>query len=205
MWTQMVAAAGVLALLTVLPGPDMAVVTQRAIARGRSDALRAMAGIVSGLLVWGLCAIAGLAAVLAASAEAYLVVKLLGAGYLVFLGARALWDNRRGSVPPEESRAGGAGGAYWTGLVTNALNPKIAVFYVGLLPALVPDGLPVAPGMALLVLLHAALSVAWLGGYAGLLARARSLVERPGVRRALGRATGVALIGFGVRVAADSG
>ncbi|MFG2881762.1 LysE family transporter [Streptomyces sp. NPDC048297] len=95
MLTHVVAAAGVLGLLTVAPGPDMAVVTRRALMAGPGDALRTVGGIATGLLLWGALAAAGLAAVLAAVPAIYLAVKLLGAGYLVFLGAQALWQSRR--------------------------------------------------------------------------------------------------------------
>ncbi|KOG46842.1 LysE family translocator [Streptomyces decoyicus] len=204
MWTQTAMAAGVLALLTVVPGPDMAVVTKRAIASGRAEALRTAAGITTGLLVWGAFTVVGLAAILAASAEAYFVVKVLGAAYLGFLGLQALWQSRRCAPRAAGPTATGSGRAYLTGLITNVLNPKIAVFYTGLLPTLAPEDLPSAAGMGLLVLLHAALTLTWLGSYACLVSRARSVFERPRVRRLLDRVTGVVLIGFGVRVAAEA-
>ncbi|MFE5558552.1 LysE family translocator [Streptomyces sp. NPDC056544] len=211
MLTALFGATGVLALLTLVPGPDMAIVTKRAVTRGRGDGLRTVAGIAVGLLIWGALTVAGLAALLAASAEVYLVVKLAGAAYLCWLGARALL--RPGAEPLEhgerdergeraQGRSGsGRGGAWRTGLVSNVLNPKIAVFYTGLLPALAPPGLRPALGMALLVLLHVLLTVAWLGTYVYVLSRAGRFFARPRVRRALDRTTGVVLIGFGVRVA----
>ncbi|MGW2230144.1 LysE family translocator [Streptomyces formicae] len=207
MFTQIMAAAGVLALLTVVPGPDMAVVTKRAVAEGWRDGLRTVGGITTGLLVWGVLTVAGLAAVLAASAVAYTVVKLLGAAYLVFLGVQALVRGRRGGGVSTTVPSGPApeGHPWRTGLVSNVLNPKIAVFYTGLLPTLAPPSLPSHVGMALLVLLHAVLTLLWLGGYVMVLARARGFFERPAVRRALDRVTGVVLIGFGLKVAtADS-
>ncbi len=201
MLVQFLAAAGVLAVLTVVPGPDMAVTTKRAIASGRQDGLRTVGGITAGLLVWGVLTVAGLAAVLAASAVAYTVVKLAGAAYLVFLGVQALWQSRRGGSGALPVAGPAATGSPWrTGLVSNVLNPKIAVFYTGLLPTLAPAGLAPQAGMALLVLVHAVLTFVWLGGYV-LLATARAFFERPAVRRALDRVTGVVLVGFGVKVA----
>ncbi|MFD7629408.1 LysE family translocator [Streptomyces sp. NPDC059851] len=201
MLTQLLTATGVLALLTLVPGPDMAIVTRRAVARGRADGLRTVAGITAGLLLWGALTVAGLAALLAASAEVYLVVKLAGAAYLCFLGIQSL--RRPGADPAPEGTARGSDalGAWRTGLVSNALNPKIAVFYTGLLPALAPSGLRPAAGMALLVLVHVLLTVAWLGTYVYVLSRARRFFGRPCVRRTLDRVTGVVLIGFGIRVA----
>ncbi|MFJ3905023.1 LysE family translocator [Streptomyces sp. NPDC090025] len=223
---ELLAAAGVLALLTMVPGPDMAVVTRRAVAAGRSDGLRTVAGITTGLLVWGVLAVAGLAAVLAASATAYTVVKLAGAAYLMILGVQALRAARRArgtagtkaaAEADGEAEAAGAAGAagaaatapptghpWRTGFVGNLLNPKIAVFYTGLLPTLAPHGLAPHTGMALLVLVHAVLTVGWLGGYVLLLTKARAFFARASVRRAMERITGVVLIGFGVKVATAS-
>ncbi|MET8506243.1 LysE family translocator [Streptomyces sp. NPDC004787] len=203
------AAAGVLALLTMVPGPDMAVVTRRAVAAGRRDGLLTVAGITSGLLVWGVLSVAGLAAVLAASATAYTVVKLAGAAYLVLLGVQALRAARRGGPAqpepahpgPGKTPAAPSGHPWRTGLVSNVLNPKIAVFYTGLLPTLAPHGLSPHTGMALLVLLHAVLTVLWLSGYVLLLTKARAFFARAAVRRAMERVTGVVLIGFGLKVA----
>ncbi|MEU7380654.1 LysE family translocator [Streptomyces sp. NPDC042207] len=207
MLTHLAAASLVLGLLTVVPGPDMAVVTRRALVAGTGDALRTVGGIVTGLLLWGALSVAGLAALLAASPTAYLVVKLLGAGYLVLLGGQALWQNRRGAADPARTDSGSpaAGSAWRTGLVSNALNPKIAVFYSGLLPGLAPPQIPAAWAMTLLVLLHATLTVIWLGGYALLLHSAGDVLGRPGLRRVLGRTTGVVLIGLAVVVAASAG
>lgn len=206
MLTHLAAALGVLAVLTVVPGPDMAVVTRRAVLVGPGDALRTVAGIATGLLVWGALTVVGLAAVLAASPAGYLTMRLLGAGYLVFLGAQALWQHRRSAPAPAHAGTRPATGAPWrTGLVSNVLNPKIAVFYTGLLPTLAPPHMPTAWAMTLLVLLHTALTVAWLGSYVCLLSKAGRVLEKPRVRRALGRTTGAVLIGFGVWVATASG
>ncbi|MFF5370125.1 LysE family translocator [Streptomyces sp. NPDC013187] len=202
MLIQFLTAAGVLAVLTMVPGPDMAVVTKRAVSFGWQDALRTVGGITGGLLIWGVLTVVGLAAVLAASATAYTVVKLAGAAYLVLLGVQALLDSRRVRARVAGAVPGAPVGNPWrTGLVSNVFNPKIAVFYTGLLPTLAPSGLSPHTGMALLVLLHAALTAVWLGGYVMLLAKARGFFQKPAVRRAMDRVTGVVLIGFGLKVA----
>ncbi|MGX4690158.1 LysE family translocator [Streptomyces sp. JNUCC 63] len=203
MFVGLLAVVGVLAVLTVVPGPDMAVVTKRAVACGWRDGLRTVGGITAGLLIWGVLTVVGLAAVLAASATAYTVVNLAGAAYLVVLGVQSLLSSRRNPADGQPAAASAPTGNPWrTGLVGNVFNPKIAVFYTGLLPTLAPAGLSPHAWMAVLVLLHAGLTVVWLGSYVALLARARAFFEKPAVRRAMSRVTGVVLIGFGVKVAA---
>ncbi|MGW1029321.1 LysE family translocator [Streptomyces sp. NPDC002577] len=180
--------------------------TRRTIAAGTADALWTVSGIATGLLVWGALTVAGLAAMLAASPGAYLAVKLLGACYLVFLGAQTLWQNRRAAPAPAESGTRTTAGSPWrTGLVSNVLNSKIAVFYTGLLPTLAPPQLPAAWAMTLLITLHATLTLAWLGSYVLLLSKAGHVLEKPPIRRALGHATGIVLICFGLVVATSAG
>jgi threonine/homoserine/homoserine lactone efflux protein len=90
------------------------------------------------------------------------------------------------------------------GLASNLLNPKIAVFYTGLLPQLVPRGAPYVPTLIGLVLVHAVLGLGWLSLYATAVTRAAATLRQPRVRAVLERTTGVILVGFGLRVAAIS-
>ncbi|MFF4762066.1 LysE family translocator [Streptomyces sp. NPDC001292] len=92
-----------------------------------------------------------------------------------------------------------------TGLVGNALNPKIAVFCSGRLPTLAPPQLPAAWAMRIRVLLHATPTLTRPGGYALLLSRAGRVLDKPGTRRMLGRTTGVVLIGLGLVAATAAG
>ncbi|GGV50442.1 lysine transporter LysE [Streptomyces griseoflavus] len=201
---QLLTAVGVLAVLTMVPGPDMAVVTRRAIASGWRDGLRTIGGITAGLLIWGALTVVGLAAVLAASTTAYTVVKLAGALYLGFLGIQTLLQSRRShTASPTPGAPALVGNPWRTGLISNVFNPKIAVFYTGLLPTLAPSGISPHVGMALLVLIHAVLTLMWLGSYVLVLAKARAFFEKPTVRRTMDRITGVVLIGFGIKVASS--
>lgn len=202
MTASLVAAVLALTLLTVLPGPDVAVVTRLALSHGPAQAFRGSLGIVCGLLLWGLLTVAGLAALLAASATAYAVVKYGGAAYLVLLGVQAIWQSRTTPGEPGGSTpAPSDGKGFRIGIVSNVLNPKIAVFYTGLLPSLVPAGAPTGVTLVGLVLVHCLLSLAWLTLYAAVLQRASGVLQRPTVRQRLDRVTGVVLIAFGVRVA----
>jgi threonine/homoserine/homoserine lactone efflux protein len=194
------AAAGILALVTVAPGPDMAVVTRRFLVGGRGDAIQAASGVVCGLLLWGSLAVLGLTALLAASPKAYLLVKVVGVGYLMFLGIQGLRGEKdHGSMTSTDP---GRGRPFATGLATNLLNPKIAVFYTALLPTLAPPSTG-AWGLGALVLIHATLGLTWLSGYAYALSRAGAFFRRPRVRRTLDRLTSVVLFGFAIRLATE--
>jgi threonine/homoserine/homoserine lactone efflux protein len=194
--------SGLAALLTITPGVDMALVARSALARGRRAALCTTGGIVSGLLVWGAASAAGVAALLAASATAYDALRLVGAAYLVWLGVRAMRGG--GERRPEAGgRVPRGRSAYVTGLVSNLANPKIVVFYTTVLPGFIPAGADVLAWSLVLAGIHATMGLVWLSAYAWALHRARGLLERPGIRRALDRATGAVVVGLGLRLAAD--
>lgn len=196
---RLLAFLAVAALLTVTPGPDMALVTRNAF-RGMQAVVRTSLGIVSGLLVWGAASAVGVAALLAASATAFTLLKLVGAAYLCWLGLQTLLASRRHASTAAPRRTRG-GSAYRQGLLSNLLNPKIAVFYTTFLPQFIAPGQPVLERSLLLATLHALMGLAWLVAYGYAVHRAGALLERPRVRRALDRVTGSVLVAFGLRLA----
>ena len=196
--------AAVAALLTITPGADMALVTRSALTGGGSGALATTLGILTGTMAWALASALGVAALLAASATAFTVLKLAGGAYLVFLGIQAIWRTRHGAAS-NEADMGAAGepvadSAFRQGLVTNLLNPKIAVFYTTLLPQFIVPGDPVLLKSVLLAGIHNLMGLVWLTGYATLVTRAGDVLRRPRVKRALDRVTGGVLIALGVRL-----
>lgn len=206
MLSAYLAAAGVLAMLVVLPGPDFAVVSRFSMSQGREAGLRAAAGVGLGLVAWGSMTVIGLAAILTASAEAFTALRILGCLYLVFMGARLLLS--RGSASGGDGFSGspalvGTSTPLWCGASTNLLNPKIGIFYTAVLPSLVPHVGSTPLWLCILVATHAALTLVWLSVCASLLA-ASSKLARPVFMRLIDRITGVVLIGLGVRVALAS-
>jgi threonine/homoserine/homoserine lactone efflux protein len=117
--------------LALTPGPDMAFTLATAAARGTRAGLGAVAGIITGGLVWTVAAAAGLAALVAASDHALTVVRYAGAAYLIWLAIKTL---RALDKPMEAEGARDAGRAFRQGLTTNLLNPKIGLFFLALLP-----------------------------------------------------------------------
>lgn len=171
-------------------------VVRSAVRGGRRHALLTTIGNSIGVLAWGAFAAVGVAAVVAASAEAFTAVKLVGAVVLIVLGAQSLRGDRHGAAP-----APAPGAPLRDGLVTSLANPKLAVFFAALFPQFVPDGAPVLPAAMLMATMVVAFDLVWYSTLAYVVARARrAFVEGPWLRR-VERLTGVVLVGLGVRLA----
>jgi threonine/homoserine/homoserine lactone efflux protein len=193
--THLLAFLGVSLLVIVTPGQDTALTIRNTLLGGRRSGVRTAAGVAAGQATWTLAASAGVAALLRASEPAFTAVRLLGAAYLVYLGLQTLL--RRGRVEP---RTGGSSRrAFRQGLLSNLGNPKMAVFFTSLLPQFGSS----FPALAALGLAFCSLTFLWLSGYAWAVARAGEVLRRPRIRRALDRVTGVVLVAFGLRLAAE--
>lgn len=197
----------VAALLTILPGPDSALVLRSALVQGRSAAIATGLGINSGALVWGAAAGVGAAALIAASELAFTALKLAGAVYLAYLGIRLILASLR--PKPELTGVGAAPpaslwGAYGRGALTNLLNPKVGAFYIALIPQFLPEGAsPLGMGL-LLALVHALESALWFAVLIVAAETARTWLSSPRVSRWIDRVTGGFLLGFAVFLAAES-
>ena len=194
-----VAAAG---LLTLTPGLDTAMVLRTLAVDGPSRAWLAWLGIASGCLAWGVVVALGLGAVLAASHLAYTVLRLAGAAYLAWLGVNLILRPRSRLDPPA-SGAQKSGNWFARGFLTNALNPKVGVFYVSFLPQFVPAHVPVAPFIVLLAAIHDLLGFAWFAVLIGAGGALRRWTQRATVVCWLDRITGAVFLGFGLRLALD--
>ena len=214
----------VAALIVITPGPDMALVASNALNRGRNAALLTVAGVCTGLLVWTAASAAGIVAVLNASAVAFTVVKLAGAAYLVALGAAALVSaiRRRPDLAAPQARARTArartararaarartvrltGPPFRQGVLCNLLNPKIAVLFTSLIPQFVTRGPEAAWQSAALAGIFVAMGAFWLTGFALAASATSGFLRHPRVQRAQRAVTGTALVGLGLRLAAQT-
>jgi len=223
---------GIVLVLTITPGVDMALVMRAVLAHGFRAVWPTIAGIVTGVSIHVTLCVAGLSVVLRQSDAAYTTVRLVGAAWLAWMGISTIWGiwrDRAGNAADAGSSAGTDAGPrasgdtaasarerrlaaappnrvlYRRGLLTNILNVKIALFYIAFLPQFAPAGdrfVPIALGLALV---QASIGVSWLVTYALIVDRAgRALESNPRVRRWLESSTGAALLGFGVRLATAS-
>jgi threonine/homoserine/homoserine lactone efflux protein len=136
-------------ILAVTPGPGVIYVVTRTLSRGRQAGLASVGGIALGNLANATAASLGLAALLAASATAFAVMKLAGAAYLVFLGVRALRAKPQVRAPAAADRATNLR-LFADGFLVALLNPKTALFFAALLPQFInPDAPPLAQGLIL--------------------------------------------------------
>jgi threonine/homoserine/homoserine lactone efflux protein len=208
---------GMVAVLTVTPGPDMLLVLRNGLRGGSHVAWCTGLGCCLGIAGHATAAVLGLSAVLAASSAAYTVLKTAGAAYLAYLGVKMLWAARRakaGEAPPRASAPAPAsasaadlevapGEAFRQGLLTNVLNPKIALLFLTLLPQFVGRGEPRLQTTATLALVFLVIAVAWWRVFTLLLGPIGRALRTPRARRALDAVAGTLLVAIGVRVALD--
>ena len=194
-----------IAVLTLTPGMDTALIVRTAAVGSPRRAWGVVLGIQTGTLCWGALTSAGVTAVLLASPPAYEVLRWAGAAYLVWMGLAMLWSTRRRAPleAADEPVADRFLPGWRRGVLTNLLNPKVGAFYVALLPQFIPAGAPAFRYGLLLAGIHVVLGVAWSTVLVGLARRLRSVLRRPAARRVLDRVTGTVLAGFGVRLAAS--
>jgi threonine/homoserine/homoserine lactone efflux protein len=195
----------VAAVVVLTPGVDMALVTRNALLHGRAAALASAAGVNAGIALWTVAAALGLATLVVASPDVFTAVRLAGAGYLLYLGGRALWASRCPpadvALPPDRPGLG-ASAAFRQGVISNALNPKIAVLFTSLLPQFAGAHASAAEFLLLGAIFNA-MGIVWLVIYALLVARGRAVLLRPRVRVLLDRVSGVVLVALGLRLAME--
>src|SRR3954452_22554891 len=129
-------------LLNLTPGPDTLYILGRSIAHGRRAGVASALGISIGSVFHTCAAALGLSAVLATSAWAFTIVKLAGAAYLTFLGIRALLEREHQLSLPGHFRQRGTAAAFRQGILTNILNPKVALFFLAFLPQFIDSATP---------------------------------------------------------------
>lgn len=196
----------VAAVLIVTPGPDTALIIRQALRAGGRAASYSAAGIGVGSAVWAIASVLGLAVLLESSAAAFTLLKLAGAAYLIYLGARSLIGSFGRPTPASDDNAPldkarlGTASAFAQGLFNNLLNPKAGAIFVTAMPQFIQphDSLL---RLALMVACYDVMVVTWLTVYGHVVARAGRSRAGVRVRRSLERVTGVVMIGLGARLA----
>ncbi len=192
-------------VLALTPGPGIMYVMARTVSGGRTDGFASALGTAVGGMIHVAVAAVGLSALLAASAKAFLLIKYIGAIYLVFLGVRSIlrarMDSGIAAIHPHGTRQ-----AFLEGILTEALNVKTALFFLAFIPQFVDHTLPIAPQFAVLgvlcVFLNTAVDIlvvllaSRLSGY---------FRDSPKPARYLSYGSGAVLLGLGAYVALSDG
>jgi threonine/homoserine/homoserine lactone efflux protein len=194
-------------LISASPGPAMALILRRAAVHGWRGAVPTVLGLELGLYLWALAAAAGFAALVTVSQTAFVVLKVVGAAVLVFLGVKAWRSAWRGGDLPDHDASAGAR-AWWRsfgeGVVVQLANPKAAIFMVAFYPQFVPADRPLFVTTAGLALVQVTIETAFYLSLAYAVGHASHVFRRSRVRRRLDALAGTVLIGLGLRVAVSS-
>jgi threonine/homoserine/homoserine lactone efflux protein len=190
-------------LLNITPGQDTLFIVSRSLSHGRRAGLLSVAGISTGLLVHTILVALGWSALLTAAPRAFVLLKLAGAAYLIYLGV-GMWADRATQTDPAPTPGTGAGVAiYRAGLLTNLLNPKVVLFFLAFLPQFVA---PSTGSHALSILFLGTVFIV-NGSMWGIVlvctaaAISRRLRGRHASALLLKRTTGTVLVGVGLRLA----
>jgi threonine/homoserine/homoserine lactone efflux protein len=188
--------------LIISPGPDMIYVITRGMTHGRKAGIVSAVGVVCGILVHTTAAALGLTLILQTSAFAFLLVKFIGAIYLIYLGFKA-WRDKSTFRLQTSAPIAKSGALFWQGVLSNVLNPKIAIFFLAFLPQFVDKGSnQVTLQMVILGITFACFGLCFLlaiGYFSGTIGR--WLTYRPQYAQFFQRLAGGILISLGIRLA----
>ncbi len=189
-------------IIKATPGPGVFATVGRALFQGFGPTLVFIAGIMTGDLLYLLFAFTGLAVIAHQFGEFFLVVRLIGGGYLIYLGVR-FWRAPPAGVEPAPAPSGNGGKAFLSGLLLTFGNPKVILLYLGLLPTFVDLTRLSLADMGLLTAMFLGILGSTLTAYAYAAARARRLFRSKTAMKRLNRGAGTVLIGTGGAVAAS--
>ncbi|MQA80882.1 MAG: LysE family translocator [Streptosporangiales bacterium] len=196
-------------VVIVAPGPDFAVVVRNAVSAGRTGGAFAGLGVLSASFVQATAAAFGVGALIARSQPLFEALRWIGVAYLGFLGFQALRAalrrDRAAGTGLGRQVAGARSFASWRqGFLSNITNPKVLALYLSVLPQFLRPGDPSPLAAMALSYTFVLLSVVWLALVVWFLGRVRRWLARARVRRAIDAVTGTVLVGFAVRLAAES-
>ncbi|MCR9212312.1 MAG: LysE family translocator [Proteobacteria bacterium] len=204
-WSEIMTFTLVAALLVMSPGPNGVLIAKTVPTSGKAAGFSNVAGFVSAFYVHGALSVLGISILLVQSATAFTIVKYIGAAYLCWIGLKALYAAYKGVSVPQNvapaKRQRTLVKAFTEGFLTNALNPKVSMFYLAAFPQFITLGETTAAASFLLVFIHSMLNAVWFFLMVLLLSRLTVVAQSGRVQRWLKGITGAVFIGFGVKLA----
>ncbi|MEI4803624.1 LysE family translocator [Bacillus sp. NPDC077411] len=192
-------------LLILSPGIDTALVTKNTITFSTKGGLLTALGIASGILVHTIATGLGLSLLLMQSAKLFVIIKVIGAIYLIFLGISSFKNSNQDHVRGGKSTVASSydvfSRLYRQGILTNVLNPKVALFFLTFLPQFTNTTQSFFPQVLLLGLIYSGLTLGWFICYISIMKLFRTWILKPAVQRIMERITGVVLICLGLKLA----
>jgi threonine/homoserine/homoserine lactone efflux protein len=209
--SQLLAFAGLAFIIAITPGADTMLVMRSVLASNRQAGIVTTIGICAGLLVHALLSALGLSLILVRSATAFEIFKLVGGCYLIFLGLQSAWQafQKNSSIEEKEAEPSQSIGNkstkqfFMSGLLTNLLNPKVALFYLAFLPQFIRPTDSLLLKSVKLSSIHLSFTFMWLIVVAVLVAQLRPFLTHPQVMRVLLGTTGCILMGLGAWLALE--
>lgn len=204
-WTDIMTFSLVASLLVMSPGPNGILIAKTVPTSGRGAGFANVAGFVTAFYLHGALSVLGISIMLVQSAVAFAIVKYLGAAYLCWIGVKALYAAFKGLeeaspvAPAKRKRT--LWNAYVEGVLTNALNPKVSMFYLAAFPQFITVGETTPAASLLLVFVHSMINAVWFGAMVLLLSTLTKAARNVRFQRCLKGITGVVFVGFGLKLA----
>jgi len=201
---QVIAFTIVALLLVVSPGPNGLLIAKTVPTSGKSAGFANIVGFLAAFYVHGTLSILGISVLLTKSSEAFFIVKVLGAIYLTWLGAKSLMgafkaeDVKPKKITPSQQKT--LIKAFFEGFLTNALNPKVSMFYLAAFPQFIPNSENAIFYAFLLVSIHSLINIVWFSSMVILLSRIKSFAKNQLLQRLLKGLTGIIFVGFGAKL-----
>ena len=204
-WSEIITFTIVAGLLVMSPGPNGVLVAKTVPTSGRAAGFANVFGFVTAFYLHGALSILGISIILVQSATAFAVVKYLGAAYLCWIGVRALISaSRRTELPTNVAPARRHRTllkAFVEGFLTNALNPKVSMFYLAAFPQFIEVGQTTAASSFLLVFIHSMINAIWFGAMVMLFSSLTAVAGSGRFQRWVKGVTGLVFLGFGLKLA----
>ncbi len=191
-------------LLVVSPGPNGLLLAKTVPISGKNAGFANIAGFISAFYLHGALSILGISVILTSSAEAFFIVKVLGAFYLIFIGVKALGSSLKNqdfkNVNNSKKKKSTIKMAYLEGFLTNALNPKVSMFYLAAFPQFIPNTGASFFYAFLLITIHAFLNTLWFSSMIILLSKIKTKNKDSILQKSFRAFTGFVFVAFGMKL-----
>lgn len=192
-------------LLVISPGPNSVLIVKTASANGVLAGIRNALGLSIAIFIHGSLSVFGLSAILVHSAELFMIIKYLGAAYLFYIGAKAIYQSfkfqAKAANLPEKEATKPKGGFFLEGLLTQILNPKVSIFYLAAFPQFISFSEHYYVTAFLMVLIHASIVLSWFTLMTLAIQKLKSKASGDGrAGRWIQRASGAVMIYFSTLV-----